>query len=232
MNIIAIINGKKKKLDIPTGWKDITFRKFVDLYGVDSEDKITILSRLIGIDRDVLLKSKIKNFDLVLRALNFLKYPMMQSLPNTIIGRKIPKDLNIEEAGRFEDMRLIISKLKEDTPLDNIKKFPEIVAIYVMPNYIDSTDAEKEHFANKIWDAPCEEVVAIANFTLVKQAASSTNINPSLFLSTTPLRRLMLALTIFLVRLRFSFRFALWNARHRSPATRYSSGPSVNSTQS
>lgn len=214
MKIEAIINGKSRFINIPTSWQETTFKQFVDLEGIDSSDKVLMLEALTGIKKKVWLRSRVVNFDLVERLLNYLSKRLDTTMPKTILGYQVPKDLKVEELGRYEDARLVASTFDEKKIKEYLNRFPEIVSIFVMPNYLDATETQKDQFAKRFFDAPCGEVMAIGNFYLYKLMQSKLNTDLNLFKSNTLLRRLMLVFRTFRARLGFSVRYWLWKRKH------------------
>ena len=163
------INGESKKL--PGSWDELTFRDFLKLAKCNTEGDQ--LAALMGIQPDTLRKAKISNLEDILRYISFLSTPMPNYVPSAILGYAVPQDLQFQEVGRFEDVKSIAQSFKrvDDGLADGeLEKYTEIVTVFAMPNYLDATPEEQKKFAEQFMDAPCWEVMAVGNFTLVKLA--------------------------------------------------------------
>lgn len=224
MKVTAIISGKPEVKEIPLGWKEVNFETYLKIQGLAVEP-IKILSVLWDIPEDVLKKSTIKNFDGVAAHLNALGFALDTKIPATILGHPVPKDLNFEEVGRYWDIKniydsFIVPQQHEMMFVPDFKRYPEIVTAAVMPGYLDAKYEQQDEFAKSLMSAPCEEVMAIANFCLTKLAvlkmATGNNSNP---LSTRK-KSWPLALTSWLRNLVLLVRLKYWSLKLRSRATK------------
>lgn len=229
MKITIILNGVKVVKDIPTTWHLVTFRQVIKLYEA-GDDKAKVLSVFTGIDSETIRKATIKNFDVVVDMLSFLKDQMNLIIPQTILGHKIPMELEDEAIARYGDIQEIISKFNPDDTIKNMEYFPLIVATYVSKSPYDFKEAEL--LAEQLWDAPCVEVMAIGNFTLSKFSKSKRGMLNSYPLVGTRLNRLKQGFKNFMLRLVFSIHYGSWKRRHRSTEKRLSSGQSGSSSSS
>ncbi len=230
MKFIATINGEKVSKDIPTSWKQITFKTYLDLIGIPNTDPVKILSVLVGVPEDTLNKSKIVGLDSVLKALSFMRTEAMDfGVPETILGHKVPKDLNWETTGQFKDCQQIAQSLKpvkdeignDILSRDDQQKYLEIVAIYAMPDYCDASAQAQSEFSKKFYEAPCEEVLAIGNFTLLKLIALNLNIKKEPQSKSGPLKRLRQAFKIWRLNLGFTIRYWRLQKTLTNPKTRF-----------
>lgn len=204
-----------KEVDIPSSWPEVTFRKFIALAkaGDDLNGKIAVFT---GLEYSLVRKAKIKNLDTIVQALAFTNGGMNLSIPKSILGYRVPEKLEFETTGQFQDCDLIIKSAVEGK---EIEKYPEIVGVYLMQNYLDSSDEEKQAFADKLWEAPCEEVVAIGNFTLSKFIVLRANTGRNFQRRNTPLRNFRLALIAWVKNGAFTLRYYLWKRKLHSTAT-------------
>ena len=207
MKFDIILNGVKVSKDIPTGWHMMSFRKFVDTAKC-GKDFNGIISRLTDISKETLEKAKIKNFDVLLSCLAFMQEPINELMPSTILDMPVPKSMEDEAAGRFGDIQTIIQQFVADDNIKNLSFYPLIVATYVSPSPYNFKEAEV--LAEKLWDAPCPEVLAIGNFTLLRLHASKSGMLNSAHLEGTLKNRLKRAMINWLNRLAFSIRYGTW----------------------
>lgn len=210
MRISMTMNGVKIQKEIPTSWKDVSFKNFLQLAKCQSiTDKLSLFT---GIESSTLLKAKINNLDSIIKILSFTEQsPQVDQIPETIQGHKMPKNLELEEIGRFEDLKLEAAKIKADDP-DSVDVYAMFCAIYALEEYdYDKAKELKDVFLN----APCEEVMAIGNFTLVKLIGLN---NPGLLRTQKPTSRLRswrLAIKGWLSRLAFTARYYSWKRKLR-----------------
>lgn len=211
MKMTIILNGVKVQKEIPMGWKKVTFDQFLKLAEC-GKDISKVLALFTGIEADILRKAKIINFDVIRQTLQFLETELKYPIPETVLGHKIPKNLEMETIGQFEDLKKECSQFT-DNQMDNIKKYPLIVATYCVDPY-DWMEAEK--LATSFFNAPCQEVLAIGNFTLVKLIESKANTKPIYRQGDTVMSRLRLAMRAWRRNTVFSVRWFLWKRRLRS----------------
>lgn len=198
------INGQAK--EIPTTWSQVTFRQFIRLADA-KDDTIKIISIFTDIDEETIRTAQIKNFDLLVTMLSFMKVEMKMLIPYMVMGLKVPRDIEEEAAARYGDLQEIIAKFKEGDDVANLSNYPLIVATYLTPSPYDFKEAEQ--IAERLWDAPCGEVMAIGNFTLRKFSISKSTTPSSFRLVGTLLSRLKQAMTDFINRLVFSILYGI-----------------------
>lgn len=224
MKITATLNGVKMIKEIPTAWgeKDnfVTFEKFLKLKDVKTNEYAKLFSILLDLDEETMKKATVQNLmDEVVPALAFMRRPLPQDVPKSIIGYLIPKDLNLEQVARYADLELILGKMpqkEEEVTTDHLKLYCDMCTVYSMPNYIESTDQEKIDFALRFMQAPCSEVMAVGNFTHLKWIASNLNIALVLPLTSQRLKRWTLAFRIWRSNLAFTLRYYLWRRKLRT----------------
>jgi len=207
INLTITRNGIKEQLqfELPVMWSQVKFRDNIGL--IDCKNDIQVIALFTGIDEELIKDSKIHNLNEVIACLTFLKKTPEYALPITISGYKIAKDLNTESIAQYTDLQDILKGLKQDDLKHNYSLFPLIVATYAIDPY-DFTKAEeiKDQFLN----APCTEVLAVANFTLVKWDALRRGIVPTCPPAATLLNRLRQDMKDWLSNLDTSIRFYLW----------------------
>lgn len=215
MKITATLNGVKIRKNIPAHWGDVTFKQFYDLIG---KDEIDILSYFLEIDKEPLRKAKISNLDAALHCLSFMQRIPEDTIPPTILGYDAPKDLQFETIGQYEDVKAELAKLKDPTEVDLIGLYPLFVGTYTMKPY----DALKvDEFSKQFWQAPCGEVLAIGNFTLLRLRGLKSPSRITRLLA--GIRRTKLARVIqnWLRNLAFTVRYSSWKYRHNINDTNY-----------
>lgn len=218
MILTAILNGVKIKRDLPINWAQVTFRQYIDLFGVAPDDYTKILSVFTGVDEETLKRVHILNLEVVIEALSFMKTTGINyAIPKSILGFPIPKDLQFETTGQYKDVQLIAEGLRSDQnpppPLTKEQqlKYLEIVAVYAMKDYCDASQPDRDAFAERFYNAPCEEVLAVGNFTLLKLIGLNLNIKAPLPNRSGVLKRLRLGIKIWALNTGFSVRY--WRLR-------------------
>lgn len=205
MKFDIILNGVKVSKDIPTGWDQVSFRRFLKITGKDFNG---IISTLTDVPEETLKQAKIKNFDVLLSCLAFMNKPVDQLMPSTICGLPVPRSLEDEAAGRYGYLQDITQKFVKDDNIGNLSYYPAIVAIFVTKSPYKEKEADA--LAEQIWDAPCGEVLAIGNFTLMRLHASKSGMLNSSHLEGTLKNRFRRATINWLTRLAFSIRYGTW----------------------
>ena len=201
MKITIELNGIKVEKDIPITWKEVTFKQFLGLVEC-GDDTGKIISLFTGIDEETLKKAKIYNLSSIISLLGFLKTEMDLTLPEKVLGYSIPKNLEFESIGQFQDLKLEAMTMEKD--LKAFEKYPLFVAIYAVNPY----DFKKaEELAKEFENAPSEEVMAVGNFTLLKLAESIANIPPKSPPRNTRMRKFRQVLTAWLRNLIFTRRY-------------------------
>jgi hypothetical protein len=201
------LNGVKVSKEIPETWHHVSFRKFLET-AKHKGDLNGIISTFTDIPLDTLKQARIKNFDVLLSCLAFMQKPVDQLMPSTICGLPVPKSLEDEAAARYGDLQEITKQFIKDDDIANLQHYPLIVATYVTPSPYDCKEAET--LAEQIWEAPCGEVLAIGNFTLLRLLASRSGMLNSSHLEGTLKNRLRRATINWLTRLAFSIRYGTW----------------------
>lgn len=196
------LNRVKIVKELPETWDKVSFATFKKLAECGN-DMVKKLALFTGVDEVTLRKAEIKNLDLLMDTLAFTNSEPAYELPKEVLGYRIPDNLEVENIARYADLQKIIDENKENV----LDKYPLIVATYVVNPY-DFMEAEK--LASKFEDAPCWEVMAIGNFTLVKSLGSRA-ITQRLFPQVaTRLRKLRRGIRNWLLRLVFTIRYYSW----------------------
>jgi hypothetical protein len=207
MKFDIILNGVKVSKDIPTGWHQVSFRKFIEI-SKHGNDFNGIISAFTDVPIETLKQAKIKNFDVLLSCLAFMQKPVDQLMPSTICGLPVPKSLESEAVVRYGDLQEITKQFVKDDDISNLQHYPSIVATYVTPSPYDLDQANA--LAEQIWDSPCGEVLAIGNFTLARLLASRSGMLNSSHLEGTLKNRFKRAMINWLTRMAFSIRYTTW----------------------
>lgn len=216
MKITASLNGVKQTRDIPIHWGEVTFKQFIDLY-IIGQDELGILSYFFGIDRETIRKAKIKNLDDVIHAVQFLRKEIdYKTIPTQILGYDIPQNLEFETVAQYEDIKAEIAKHKDGKEIDIIKLYPLFVATYAMKPY---DGLKVEDFSQQFWLAPCGEVLAMGNFTLLKLSGLKRPSRITRLLEAIQKTKLVQGIRNWQRNLAFTLRYSSWKHRHNIKET-------------
>lgn len=207
MKFTLTLNGAKVEREIPTGWDQVKFKDFVQLDGNETK----ALSIFTGIEEKTLRKANIIGLENLIRTLSFLnsEVPIMR-FPKKILSYDVPYDLGFESWGQYMDLKENLDKGLKGMEL--VKQFPLFCAIYTMKDY-DFKEAEKR--ALEFEEAPCTEVMAVGNFTLMKLIALRNNTQANSLAEGTLLRKYRLALRAWWTNMVFTVRFYILKRRLR-----------------
>lgn len=209
MKITIKLNGVKVEREIPISWDEVTFGQFLDLSQAGN-DRAKILSVFTGIEAETLRKAQIVNFEVINNIISFVERDEINmTLPKEILGFKMPDNLQLETIGQFEDLKLESSKIKDQSK-ESLSVYTKFCAIYAT-NHYDYSEAEK--LAPQFLNAPCGEVLAIGNFTLMKLIESKDSTLTKALRPPSHLRRLKLAMIGWLKRLVFTARYYSWKRK-------------------
>jgi hypothetical protein len=219
MKFDITLNGVTVKKEIPTSYAEMTYEQLIGLASC-GDDKIKILSMFTDVAEETLRKAKIKNLFVVLDSLKFLRKEVEQTMPKSIMGYPI-KDIEIETIGQYADIQDIISKYDKDNPIDILKSYPLIVATYCVKPY---DFAKAEELSKELLKAPCGEVLAVANFTLVKLEELNRTTQPIFLRLVIRMSKFKRAMKNWLNRLVFTQRYYSWRNKLRSHEINYLNG--------
>jgi hypothetical protein len=135
----------------------------------------------------------------------------LSKIPDKVLGYKIPKNLELETIGQFEDLKLQAKSIKDNSK-ESLAAYTRMCAIYCVNPY-DWSEAEK--LAPYFMDAPCGEVLAVGNFTLMKLMPLSESGLKRLLKPNSIPKKLKLAMIVWINRLAFTVRFYLWKRKLR-----------------
>lgn len=201
------LNGVEVKHDIPTGWEQVKFKDFLQLDGKVNK----ALSIFTGIDEPTLKKANIKGLGKLISTLSFLgKDVPLFNFPKKIQGYDVPYDIGFEQWGQYVDLKEELDKGNKG--LELLKQYPLFCAIYTMKDY-DFKLAEQR--AEEFMNAPCTEVMAVANFMLTKLSVLNQNTLDNSLPEGTPLRKYRLALRLWWTSMVFTVRFYILKKRLR-----------------
>lgn len=212
MKITIELNKVKVTKDIPISWEEVTFRQFLDLAEAGN-DRAKILSVFTGIEPDTLRKARITNFDKINTLLGFVERNdiSIDRIPQKILGYKIPKNLELETIGQFEDLKLQAKSITDNSK-ESLAAYTRMCAIYCVSPY-DWSEAER--IAPYFMDAPCGEVLAVGNFTLMKLMPLNKSGLKNLLKPNSIRKRLKLAMIAYINRLAFTIRYYTWKRKLR-----------------
>lgn len=174
-----LINNQNYK--IPEGWEDLTFERYCQVFyglkdnpdklsSVDTNNEITIFSRLIGIDEDVILNAPIDFYNRLRDLFSFIYEKesfYFKDADNELIidGVKYHIPSNDELTLR-QHIDIDITTQEPDSPT----KFIELLAIALVGENEKYTGDEKERedLMNKLKNLPCTKAFQILGFFLLK----------------------------------------------------------------
>lgn len=230
MKVTITLDGSTFEKNIPIRWAEVTFRQAVELNKIQRSkgDINEIIALFCEVNPQELKKvGKVKNLDRVIAMLQFVYTEMPQEIPETCLGYPIVKNLESECTAQAADIMEIMGTFKEETPTENLNQYPLICATYIAPEWFlnkeyDFKQAEK--VAEKFFDAPCTEVMAIGNFTWAKYVAWKSGMLTISRPVGTRKSKLRQGMINSLVTLAFTIRWYLWKRRLRSPVRNYLNG--------
>lgn len=207
MNIQITHHNITVNREMPRSWGDVSFYNFLELAKL-GDDVTKIISLFTKVPEEVLIKAKIENFDLVLESLSFIWLVKHEYyLPKTVLGYEIPKNLEFKSTGQYQDLKRIREELHGKDGVTVMLSYPLMVATYAMKDY---SWEEAEKLQKVFFDAPCMEVLAVGNFTLLKLNALNES-GKAIFQPVVILRnRLRLAIKSWLINLGSSARSITW----------------------
>ena len=218
MKIQIDLNGVKVERNLPIRWEDITFEQLLKLE--QCKDDTERLSLFTGVDVATLKVAKIGNLEGVITCLSFLtRETEFFTIPTSCMGYDIPKDLAMETIGQYQDLKLEASTMIND--VQSFEKYAHFCAIFACKPY-DYANAEK--LIPIFMQAPCTEVMAIGNFTLLRLAELTGNIPKGSLSQPTRMKRYRQAFKTYLKRLVFTVRFYIWKRKLRLTETSSSGG--------
>lgn len=208
INLTITRNEKQESLsfDMHTSWHEVNFRQFLGIIEAKN-DIIQIVALFTGIEKELILKAQIHNLSQVVACLSFISKWPEYILPESIMGYKIPANLESESIAHYADLQDILKGFDEADHVKNHYKFPLIVATYCVKPY-DFTKAAT--ISEELFNAPCLEVLAVANFTLVKLNALSRGILKTSLPVATLRNKLRLGLRRWLITLDSTIRYYSW----------------------
>lgn len=216
MKITASLNGVKSTKQIPITWDEVTFKQFLDLSKIGPDDA-GILAYFFNIDKETVKKAKIKNLDSVINALQFLKKDIdYKNLPSAILGYDIPQNLEFETIGQYEDIKAELAKVKDGKEIDVLSLYPLFVATYAMKPY---DGLKVDEFAEQFFNAPCGEVLAVGNFTLMKLSGLRKPSKITRLREAIQRMKLVQVIKSWRSNLAFTLRFSSWKHRHNIKET-------------
>lgn len=209
MKVTITLNKKEHHRDIPTSWDQVTFKDFLQLDDC-GQDIIKVIALLTRIDYEQLKVAKIKNMDTVIATLGFLNKPMVppdaQGI-KTILGYPLPKNLEFEQVQMYLDLKNYVNEAQKLTPKEQLERYTLYVAVYACIHLKGKYDWKyAEELAPIFLNAPCTEVVAIGNFTLLRLIGLNLHINLNSLKTGSTIKRFRLALKGYLLLMARYFR--------------------------
>jgi hypothetical protein len=215
-------NGETREIDIPTKWLDVKFRHFAPLVeaGVltpNTEiDWLKVFSVFTGLTTEELESVTWANLDALLIGLTFLHSPLPTDIPKTVLGYTIPEDIGFETVGQYKYLREDVQNSADMTPIEQLSRYPLYVAVYACAQKHGEFSWQKcEAMADEFLDAPAPEVLATANFTLLKLIGLSKHIEPGSPQQPTRLKRMKRAMLAWVLYSVSTAQLWLWK---RKPA--------------
>jgi hypothetical protein len=216
MKVSILINKHEHKRDIPLSYDHVSFGDFLKLDECGT-DKVKVMSLFWRLDYETLCKAKIKNMDEVLSKLKFLDKPMV--LPDVksikeLYGYPLPTNLEWEETQQYLDLKACVAESKDLTPKQQLERYTLYCAVYACKHWTGSYSIEAaEKLAPVFLNAPCTEVMAVGNFTLLRLIGLNLNTNPASQKAGSRMQRFRLALKGWAIRMGSISRWTIWLKR-------------------
>lgn len=212
MKVTITIDKQTLHRDIPLSWDQVTFRDFLKLdeFGTDP---VKLMALFWHLDYEKLKKAYIKNLDDVVAKLGFLKQPF--NLPDyrsikVLHGYKLPDKLEFEEAGQLLDLQTYQVEFKDLTPMQKLEKYTLYCAIYACKQWYGKYDNKKaEELAPVFLNAPCTEVMAVGNFTLLRLTGLNLSIDLGSLKAGSRIKRFRLALKGWVIRMGSAYHWTI-----------------------
>lgn len=222
INLTITKDSTKQRLEfnLPSSWHEVTFEQFIGLIDCDT-DTVKTVALFTGLDEELIRSAEVHNLNSVIASLSFLATKPIYGTPKSILGYKIPGNLEWTTIAQYEDLKAVMKGFKEDDPKHNYSLFPLIVATYAIDPYdFKKAEAIKDGFLK----APCMEVMATANFTLVKLNALSRGIRKTSRQAVIPPSRWKLAMSDWLLNSISTIRYYTWKRSLPSSERKFLNG--------
>lgn len=218
--------GETRTVDIPTRWEEVSFRYFVLLHkaGVFKEnakiDWLKVFSIFTELTEEELVSATWVELDNLLVALTFLYSEMPNTLPQTILGYKIPEDIGFETVGQYKYIKDDVEATATLDPVQQLERYTVYVAAYACAQkHGEFSWAKCEEMADEFLEAPAVEVLATANFILLKLIGLSQPIGNGFRKRNTLRRRLKQVTRAWRFYLASEVRLWLWRRKQDSQPT-------------
>jgi hypothetical protein len=227
------LNKKEFIRDIPTYWEDplLTFGDFLKLEACGT-DIVKVIALLTRLDYEQLKVAKITNLEEVIAKLGFLNKPhpllhadfskmsadqlkhfhqvVKDHLPREVYGYPVPKNLEMEQVQMYTDLNTFVSESKNLTPLEQLERYTLYVAAYATVKFKGEHDWQHaEQLAPVFLNAPCVEVMAVGNFTLMKLIGLNLHINLNSLKAGSRIKRFRLAFKGWVLLTVHSFQYLI-----------------------
>lgn len=212
MKVTITLNKQTHHRDIPISWDQVTFGDFLKLDEC-GQDVLKVIALLTRLDYEQLKKAHIKDLDRVVEVLGFLKKPM--TLPDyqsikVIHGYPLPKGLEFEEAGMYLDLQNYLKETDKLTNPKKLEKYTVYCAVYACRHRYGKYDWQlAEQLSPVFLNAPCTEVLAVGNFTLLRLVGLNLNINLNSLKAGSRLKRFKLALKAWVIRMGSAYHWTI-----------------------
>lgn len=186
------LNGKP--IEVTDSWDKMTFSQYLRLLNA-KDDTIEIISIITGIENETLRKAKIGGLPKLMYLARFMQEPPKFPDKPTKIGKyKLPLnsqgifDIQLESLAQFEDMRVIMYKLKEGV-FAHTEAYAAYCALYLQKIRDGEYDSDKAiKMVPEIMNYPAADIITAGSFFFVKLQNLSNGIDPT-FPTTKPVRK-------------------------------------------
>jgi hypothetical protein len=180
---------------VPQSYDEITFEKYCELFfnlkdnpensqGIDIENEVTIFSRLLDVEEEILLNSDIDYFHSFRRLFSFIyerESFFLKNVDNEIVLDNVTYHIpSNEDITLRQHIDLDITNNEKDSPT----KLIEILAIALVEPGKKYTGEEKERTAmiEKLKNIPSTQAFRLLGFFLIKEKLSKKIIEISTYL--------------------------------------------------
>lgn len=216
MKVTITLNKHTIHRDIPLSWEQVTFGDFLKLDDC-GQDIVKLMALFWRLDYEQLKKAKITGFDAVVAALGFLNkqmhVPEIKSIKE-LHGYKLPQNLEFEEVQQYLDLKACVAEAKDLTPIKQLEKYTLYCAVYACKQWKGSYSIEAaEALAPVFLNAPCTEVMAVGNFTLLRLIGLNVHTRIDSRKAVSLVKKYKLALKGWVMRTGYRLRSMIWLKR-------------------
>lgn len=180
---ISVGDQEEKQVEIPTTWDEIDYELYMKIS--TAEDEADFISKLLGIDKDVLSKAKIYGLENIIVAMRYItKEPVLDNNPSKLGEIDIPKDIALYSYDQYACFNSILNATKNVNDISVLTKYAAIYCQPLSKKFGGDFDFEKAMLmAEDLKKEKAIEVISVARFFLTKFVSLKTNLPMNFLLS-------------------------------------------------